>query len=92
SNAIKYSDVGDSIMISLKERVLKIRDTGIGMPHHVQADIFKRYERANKERGGFGIGLSIVLDICKRYGIKIDLLSKEGEGSTFILTLPKERM
>jgi len=90
SNAIKYSDVGDSIMISLKERVLKIRDTGIGMPHHVQADIFKRYERANKERGGFGIGLSIVLDICKRYGIKIDLLSKEGEGSTFILTFPKE--
>lgn len=89
-NAIKYSDVGDSIMISLKNRVLQIKDTGIGMPHHVQADIFKRYERANKERGGFGIGLSIVLDICKKYDIKLDLLSKEGEGSTFILTFPKE--
>jgi two-component system OmpR family sensor kinase len=90
SNAIKYSDVGDSIIVSLKDRVLKVQDTGIGMPHKVQADIFKRYERANKERGGFGIGLSIVLDICKRYSIKIDLLSKVGEGSTFILTFPKE--
>ncbi|MFT7878801.1 MAG: ATP-binding protein [Sulfurimonas sp.] len=89
SNAIKYSDVGDSIIVSLKGRVLKVQDTGIGMPHQVQADIFKRYERANKERGGFGIGLSIVLDICKRYGIKLDLLSKEGEGSTFILTFPR---
>ena len=90
SNAIKYSDVGDSITVSLKDRVLKIKDTGIGMPHQVQADIFKRYERANKERGGFGIGLNIVLDICRRYGIRIDLISKEGEGSTFILTFPKE--
>ncbi|MDM5271178.1 HAMP domain-containing sensor histidine kinase [Sulfurovum sp. zt1-1] len=91
SNAIKYSDVGDSIMVSLKDRVLKVQDTGIGMPHHVQADIFKRYERANKERGGFGIGLNIVLDICRRYGIRIDLISKEGEGSTFILTFPRDR-
>ena len=90
SNAIKYSDVGDSITVFLKDRVLKIKDTGIGMPHQVQADIFKRYERANKERGGFGIGLNIVLDICRRYGIRIDLISKEGEGSTFILTFPEE--
>ena len=89
SNAIKYSDVGDSIFITLKENVLKVRDTGIGIDQKVQADIFKRYYRENDERGGFGIGLNIVLSICKQYKIKLDLESKKGEGSTFILTFPK---
>jgi len=89
SNAIKYSDAGDSIIITLKEHVLKVRDTGIGIDRKVQDDIFKRYHRANEERGGFGIGLSIVLSICKQYKIKLDLESQKGEGSTFILTFPK---
>jgi two-component system OmpR family sensor kinase len=89
SNAIKYSDVGDSIFITLKDNVLKVRDTGIGMDKKVQDDIFKRYHRENDERGGFGIGLNIVLAICQQYKIKLDLESEKGEGSTFILTFPK---
>lgn len=88
SNAIKYSDVGDSISITLKDHVLKVKDTGIGIDKKVQDDIFKRYYRENDERGGFGIGLNIVLSICKQYKIKLDLESKKGEGSTFILTFP----
>ena len=52
SNAIKYSDIGDSIFISLQNRVLKVKDTGIGIDKKVQEDIFKRYNRANDERGG----------------------------------------
>ncbi|HHO65744.1 MAG TPA: HAMP domain-containing histidine kinase [Epsilonproteobacteria bacterium] len=89
SNAIKYSDVGDSIFISTKDHILTVKDTGIGIDEKVQEDIFKRYNRANEERGGFGLGLNIVLSICKQYRIKIDLESKKGEGSTFILTFPK---
>lgn len=89
SNAIKYSDAGDSIFITLKENVLKIRDTGIGIDKKVQDDIFKRYHRENDERGGFGIGLNIVLSICKEFRIKLDLESEKGKGSTFILTFPK---
>ncbi len=88
SNAIKYSDVGDSIFITLKNHVLKVKDTGVGIDKKVQDDIFKRYYRENDERGGFGIGLNIVLSICKQYKIKLDLESKKGEGSTFILTFP----
>ena len=88
SNAIKYSDVGDSIFITLKDHVLKVKDTGVGIDKKVQDDIFKRYYRENDERGGFGIGLNIVLSICKQYKIKLDLESKKGEGSTFILTFP----
>ena len=91
SNAIKYSDVGDSIFITLKENVLKVKDTGIGIDKKVQDDIFKRYHRENEERGGFGIGLNIVLSICKKYKIKLGLESKKGEGSTFILTFPSKR-
>ena len=88
SNAIKYTDVGDSITITLKERTLKVSDTGIGIDKEVQEDIFKRYKRANSERGGFGIGLNIVLSICKRYGIKLSVESKKGKGSTFSLSFP----
>jgi two-component system OmpR family sensor kinase len=89
SNAIKYSNVGDTITITLKNNLLKVQDTGIGIDEKIQEDIFRRYYRANDERGGFGIGLNIVLSICKRYKIKLGLESKKGEGSTFILTFPK---
>lgn len=89
SNAIKYSDVGDSISITLKGYVLKVKDTGIGIDQEMQEDIFKRYYRANEERGGFGIGLNIVLSICKEYKIKLDLDSQKGKGSTFILAFSK---
>ncbi|BAF72815.1 sensor histidine kinase [Sulfurovum sp. NBC37-1] len=86
SNAIKYSDVGDSVTITLKDNTLKVKDTGIGIDKKKQSDIFKRFHRANEERGGFGIGLDIVLSICEKYKIKLELDSKKGEGSTFILT------
>ena len=89
SNAIKYSDVGDTITITLNDNILKVKDTGIGIDEAMQEDIFKRYHRANEERGGFGIGLNIVLSICKEYKIKLDLDSQKGKGSTFILTFPK---
>ena len=88
SNAIKYSDVGDSVTITLRNNVLKVKDTGIGIDKEKQADIFKRFHRGNEERGGFGIGLDIVLAICKKYRIKLELESKKGKGSTFILTFP----
>ncbi len=91
SNAVKYTDVGDSISIKLCDRILEVSDTGIGIDKAVQEDIFKRYKRANNERGGFGIGLNIVLGICKQYGIKLDLKSKKGEGSTFTLRFPPMR-
>ena len=89
SNAIKYSDIGDTISLRLHDNVLEVEDTGIGIDEKMQADIFKRYYRANDERGGFGIGLNIVLSICKKYKVKLGLVSKKGEGSTFKLTFPK---
>ncbi len=46
-------------------------------------DIFKRYHRATKEQGGFGIGLNIVQNICLSYDIKFDVKSKIKKGTTF---------
>jgi len=88
SNAIKYSDPGGMIFVKIEGKNLIVEDQGIGIDKAAQQDIFKRYRRANKERGGFGIGLDIVLTVCKRYGIKIDLKSEKGKGSRFTLRFP----
>lgn len=88
SNAIKYSDPQGLIEITITGESLIVSDQGIGIDPALQKDIFRRYKRANKERGGFGIGLDIVLTICKRYGIRIELESELGKGSKFILYFP----
>jgi len=65
SNAIKYSNLDGRITVLLQSNTLQICDTGIGIERSRQDDIFRRYQRFNKERGGFGIGLSIVWAICE---------------------------
>lgn len=85
SNAIKYNKVGGDLHIELKNRTLIIKDSGIGIDKKHQKDIFRRYYRATTQEGGFGIGLNIVSHICKKYNIKIDIKSKEDEGTTFTL-------
>ena len=89
SNALKYSDPGSTVTVTLQECRLSVRDEGIGMSPEEIGRIFKRYQRANRERGGFGIGLSIVAQICRDYGIGFDLDSVKGEGTTFRLDFSK---
>jgi two-component system OmpR family sensor kinase len=86
SNAIKYSNQNSTIDIILKDNKFIVKDTGIGIEEDKQKDIFDRFYRATPNSGGFGIGLDIVSKICIKYNIKIDLISKKGNGSTFILT------
>jgi two-component system OmpR family sensor kinase len=84
-NAIKYTNISGEISITLKDSKLMIKDNGIGISKDKQSDIFNRFNRATTTSGGFGIGLDIVSEVAKRYNIKIDLISKLNEGSTFIL-------
>ncbi len=84
SNAIKYNNIEGNIDIKLKNNILTIKDTGIGIKEELLKDIFNRYYRATKEQGGFGIGLNIVYHICKEYNIKIEVESIENVGTTFI--------
>ena len=90
TNAIKYSYRDKTINISLQSNILTIKDEGVGIDKKDQKKIFQRYKRLQKEEaGGFGIGLDIVMGICRSNNIKIELQSKIGKGSTFTLTFDR---
>ncbi|EAH7580111.1 HAMP domain-containing histidine kinase [Campylobacter lari] len=86
SNAIKYTNAHKKIYICLKEKTLSIKDEGQGMSAKEIAQIFTRYKRFNQDQGGFGIGLNLVKQIADKNNINIKVLSKENEGSEFILS------
>ena len=86
SNAIKYSKDSSNIEISLQKEENKIKlmfkDEGIGIKD--KSKIFERYYRGDKITGGFGIGLSIVKNICVKNKIDIQVESQINKGTTFI--------
>jgi len=92
-NAIKYGK-GNPIEISVEKSGevarLKVRDSGIGIAPEEQAGIFDRFSRAHSAQryGGFGLGLWIVRQIVDALGGNIEVQSKPGEGSTFLVKLP----
>lgn len=84
SNAIKYSGENKEIIISLKKDdfiKLTIQDFGKGIKD--TSTVFNRYYREDSIKGGFGIGLNIVKNICDENNIKIELESKPNQGTTF---------
>ena len=90
SNAIKYSFNHKTIDITLTKNILIIKDEGQGIDKHNQQKIFERYKRVGKKgSGGFGIGLDIVMGICRSNNIEIQLESEVGKGSSFKLIFPK---
>ena len=94
SNAFKYTDEGKSITVTLKETekelLLQVKDTGNGIPIDKQAKIFERFYQADSEHMGSGIGLSLVQRLVDLHHGRIELESREGEGSTFSIYLPTE--
>lgn len=85
SNAIKYSMPETTITITLREGLFSIADEGVGIDNSKLSEIFKPYERSSDIAGGFGVGLSIVAQICHEFNIKIDVTSTLGQGSCFRL-------
>ncbi|WP_458700754.1 sensor histidine kinase [Sulfurospirillum sp. 1307] len=85
SNAIKYSKNKTKIEITLQKCddkiMLKIKDEGKGIEDTNK--IFDRYYRGDKISGGFGIGLSIVKNICDKNGVHVDVESSLSKGSVF---------
>lgn len=98
-NARKYSSDGDTISISCKNKQgsceIKVEDTGLGMQQKDMDGIFNRFFRADTVRGknieGHGLGLSIARLIIDGHAGKITVRSQFTKGSSFIITLPRQR-
>ncbi len=76
SNAIKYNKMNGTIVISVDEKKICVKDTGIGIAKEDISKLQDRYTRFNKSSGGFGIGLNIVAVIAKEFNLKIDIASE----------------
>lgn len=98
-NAIKYTPAGGRITLSVEAQghgvVVRVADTGMGIPDEDQARIFERFFRVDRARsralGGTGLGLSIVKHLVQAMGGDIFVESELGRGSTFELRLPPVR-
>lgn len=96
-NAIKYNKKGGKVEVTVEnkdtEAVVKVEDTGIGIPVEHLGRIFERFYRVDKshskEVGGTGLGLSIVKHAVKIHDAKVDVESVVGEGTTITVTFPK---
>lgn len=99
SNAVKYTNDGDTILLRvIKEEnwcVCEFVDTGAGIRKEELPFIFERFYRADKSRnrktGGTGVGLTIVKSIMDAHQGKISVSSEIGVGTTVKLYLPLER-
>ncbi len=88
-NGIKYNKSGGSVYIRVQKDggkiIISVSDTGVGIPEEYRDRIFERFYRVDKSRsketGGTGLGLSIVKHIAELYNGKIELKTKENEGT-----------
>jgi two-component system OmpR family sensor kinase len=95
-NAVKYTPDGGKVRIEVaragKKAVVRVSDTGIGIPKTDQIHVFDRFYRVDKARsrdtGGTGLGLAIVKQIVLLHEGGISVASEEDKGSTFTVELP----
>ncbi|MBN8228759.1 response regulator [Corallococcus macrosporus] len=95
SNAVKYTYHGD-IRVSLRwedaQAVLRVQDTGVGIPEEELPRVFERFYRVRVTQGrsheGTGIGLALVQELMKLHGGAVTVTSQLGQGTTFTVRLP----
>lgn len=96
-NAVKYNLPGGRVAVTLagteSGTVLRVEDTGVGVPQEDLSRIFDRFYRVDKARsraaGGTGLGLSIVQSTVRRHGGTVSVRPREpGPGSCFVVTFP----
>ena len=95
SNAVKFTEGGGSIFISLKEEgayfVATVRDSGCGMSAETGAHIFDKFYQGDTSHSqeGNGLGLALVKRVIDILGGEISVNSREGEGTTFNVKIKK---
>jgi signal transduction histidine kinase len=92
SNAIQAMNYSGVLTISIKNKgdkvVVKIKDTGHGIPEEIKDKIFEPFFTTKRAGEGTGIGLDIVQRIIEKHDGTIELKSQMGRGTSFIITLP----
>ncbi|HEY72707.1 MAG TPA: sensor histidine kinase, partial [Thermoflexia bacterium] len=95
-NAVKYTPAGGNVTVAMS-RVrdgieVQVIDDGIGIPEEALPHLFQEFYRAPNAKAsdevGTGLGLAIVKDLVERYGGRIEVQSRAGQGATFVVTLP----
>ncbi|MDP4227054.1 MAG: two-component regulator propeller domain-containing protein, partial [Bacteroidota bacterium] len=95
TNAIKYTPEGGKVSLRITQDedlvIIKVSDTGCGIPKEVGNDLFNRFYRAegNNQKSGFGIGLYLVKKFVEAHKGSVTYTSKVGEGTEFKVTLLK---
>lgn len=102
NNAVKFTPSGSRVFVDYRlkgaayasqraDAVISIRDEGIGMSEETIHHLFDRFYTTGKAgTDSTGLGLSIAKSIADRHNVEIDVVSREGEGSTFTLTFPPD--
>jgi two-component system sensor histidine kinase MtrB len=95
SNAIKYSPQGGEVVIRLRQRpgqaLIEVSDTGMGIAAQDLPHIFEPFRRTGlgkREIPGIGLGLNVVKRIVEAHGGLIEVTSRVGKGTTFIVCIP----
>jgi signal transduction histidine kinase/CHASE3 domain sensor protein len=96
SNAIKFTDEGEVVLTaraSSSEVQISVRDTGIGIPAQAMGELFQDFHQLEAGDGrryeGTGVGLALSRRLARALGGEIEVRSRQGEGSTFTLVLPR---
>jgi signal transduction histidine kinase len=95
-NAVRYTGDGGSVDVSVRAEpgivVVRVADTGIGIPQRELPRIFERFYRVDRARsretGGTGLGLSIVRHVTENHGGDVTVESELGQGTIFEVRLP----
>ena len=95
-NGIKYNRPGGTLTVTLLREednaILRVTDTGVGIPEEAVGHLFERFYRVDKARsrssGGSGLGLSIVRNMVERNQGSIRVESVLGQGSVFTVSFP----
>jgi signal transduction histidine kinase len=89
-NAFAYTDAG-KVTVRVGRNTVEIADTGAGMDESEVEQIFKAFYSKGRQRGGFGVGLTIVKRLTERFQWTVRFDSAPGEGTTVTVTFPGSR-
>jgi len=100
SNAVKFTEAGGRILVRTarcdRGVALSVEDTGIGIPEDALEMIFEPFrqvdERLARARDGTGLGLPLVRRLVELHGGAVEVASKPGQGSRFVLRFPAHRV